>query len=204
MFVAIEGIDGAGKTTVCRILHETVPNVEIIRTPGARLPGVRDLVLSKDYGLSPKCRLMFFLGEMMDVYDNIIKHQGKDKIAITDRFFLSTYIYQVITNAERFSVDEYATILNIFNFMLPSLDYTFVLDANIETAVERSKDHNESGKKDFFEDSAFEDWKRRKSYYDTAEQLEIAQSLGKVIHIDTNLNDAESVASIIRGALHVR
>lgn len=202
MFITIDGIDGAGKTTVCNILAERHPeSVMLLRTPGYSLPHIRDLVLNPEYSLDKKARIMFFLGEMVDINANTLSKLRNNKIIISDRFYVSTYVYQFITQIKYFTMAERRVVLDIFNVLLPTIDNTFILTTDINTALDRAKGHNEFTSKDVFEAAAVEEWERRKAIYDTIEESYIAPKLGKVSVIDTTNLTAEEVADEIEGGI---
>lgn len=210
MLLVLEGVDGSGKTTVADLLAKRIADsgktIVKARTPGV-LPYVRDLVLNPDYEVSNRARLLFFLGEMMAYVDSTISSDRfpKDTVHLLDRFFLSTYVYQVCCNRHKLPYMEYLTIEHLFT-LLPKVDFTVILETTVETAKERSGARNlEFGKKDVFESSLEEEWQRRKSFYDTAETLWIASKLGVIIRIDTtNITSgqvAEQIYNRIWGAL---
>lgn len=95
--VAIEGVDGVGKTTLIQSLNLELHNLyktEVIRLPGETEAGsaLRDLLKSK----TPLCReaqIQLFLADMWNTYEYKVKNSDADLI-IYDRSFLSTLVYQ--------------------------------------------------------------------------------------------------------------
>lgn len=199
MFLALEGIDGSGKTTVAKLLAERVPGCLQLRTPGHAFPQVRDLVLNPTYSLDDNARLLFFLGEMVDLNTRVIATNRDSRLVLTDRFFLSTFVYQVWMRYEQLSSAEFVTFLKIFKALLPDTDATVILSTDAETALKRAKGHDvEFSEKDHFEAAGIEAWKRRKTIYDTSEDCAIAGKLGKIIRIDTtHITPVEVVEEIM-------
>lgn len=189
MIITIEGIDGAGKTTVAKILQEMLPQAAYIRTPGARLPHVRDLVLSPEHDLDSTARMFFFLGEMIDISNHFLTHPH----IILDRFYLSTYVYQVMMRKDVLSKEQIDIITAMLHCFLPKVHQTFILNVDIKTARARANGHD----KDVFEMAGDKIWNMRKSYYDEAKTLGIAPLLGQITYIDTLTQNAEQVAQTI-------
>lgn len=101
-FIAIEGGEGSGKTTLMESLRssldEKYPNVVWTRSPGGTNIGkqARDILLSLgSTGMSPRAELFLFLADRAQHIDEIIiPNLKKGEIVICDRFFGSTYAYQ--------------------------------------------------------------------------------------------------------------
>lgn len=95
--VAIEGVDGVGKTTLIQSLNLELHNLyktEVIRLPGETKAGsiLRDLLKSKT-PLCSEAQLQLFLADMWNTYEYKVKNSDADLI-IYDRSFLSTLVYQ--------------------------------------------------------------------------------------------------------------
>lgn len=202
MFVALEGIDGSGKTTVANLLGDRQRGSYMLRTPGHTLTQIRDLVLNPNYNLDHDARLLFFLAEMVDLGKNVIAPRRDSGLVITDRFYLSTYVYQVMMRLHELSISKVNLFFDIFDLLLPNIDHTFILTVDIETAQNRAKGHHvEFSKKDVFEAADAEAWERRKSYYDTAKDSPIARKLGQVTYINTEHITAIEVVEEIERVL---
>ena len=68
MIVAIEGIDGSGKSSVCDELFQMIQfNSEYIRTPGGGIKEIRDIVLNPDNKIHNLSKLLMFLSEMIQI-----------------------------------------------------------------------------------------------------------------------------------------
>lgn len=202
MFVALEGVDGTGKTTVAQIIRERHPGCINLRTPGHCFRQVRDLVLNPEYNLDDNARLMFFLGEMVDLGKRVVEPARASALILTDRFYLSTFVYQVLMREDTLSSAELGAFAQLFELFLPQIDVTVILTVDVETAQKRSRGHDvEFSGADYFEAADTSAWKRRKSYYDTAKNSLIAKKLGKVVYIDTAYLSPEEVADQIEALL---
>lgn len=98
MFVSIEGMDGAGKTTIInRLKAEYIDHAVYVRDPGTTVVAekIRDIV--RGGGASPLTELYLFLAARQDLYDQIIKpNLDLGHMVISDRWSWSTYVYQGI------------------------------------------------------------------------------------------------------------
>lgn len=128
MFIAVEGGEGAGKTTFARALKDKLSKhvvakqqnncppalfkkvnkkeVILTREPGGTSFGnqLRDLVLDPDLALSPRAEMFLFLsGRALHIEDVIAPAIQADHVVITDRWHDSTIVYQGI--AEGLGVD---------------------------------------------------------------------------------------------------
>jgi len=129
--IVFEGIDGAGKTTISKILYKflreknyntvltqepfTNEITELIKKSGWRDPVLLTLLFSADRA--------YHIKWLMD---------QKPEIVIMDRYYYSTIAYQSVLGVEE------DWILNV-NSKFPKPDITFLLDLNEEEALKRLK-----------------------------------------------------------------
>lgn len=100
--VVIEGVEGAGKTTqvarlVSRLERAGVP-VRAFREPGGTPLGdaVRALLLDPAQHIAPEAEaLLFFASRAQLVRDAVMPALASGHVVVLDRFFLSTYAYQI-------------------------------------------------------------------------------------------------------------
>jgi len=129
--IVFEGIDGAGKTTISKILYKflreknyntvltqepfTNEITELIKKSGWRDPVLLTLLFSADRA--------YHIKWLMD---------QKPEIVIMDRYYYSTIAYQSVLGVEE------DWIQNV-NSKFPKPDITFLLDMNEEEALKRLK-----------------------------------------------------------------
>ena len=99
--VAFEGIDGAGKTTQARLLHEYLLNrgfdVLLTKEPTDSIYGrrIRKLAQEDRFSVAPKEEYRLFVNDRKVHVENLIKPAlTAKKIVILDRYYFSTIAYQ--------------------------------------------------------------------------------------------------------------
>ncbi len=100
-YVAFEGIDGSGKSSIIeqlsKILDEKKMENKIVREPGGTKvgEGIRELLLSHDYKVSPLTEALLFCAQRSQLVDELIKPSIKNGIRIlSDRSAYSSVAYQ--------------------------------------------------------------------------------------------------------------
>jgi dTMP kinase len=117
--IVLEGVEGVGKTTQIRRLGETLTARGIpflaVREPGGTTVGneIRRLLLTPGPGFSPRTEALLFMASRAELIDrDIVPALDRGDIVLADRFFLSTYAYQIagrglseleVTAANRFA-----------------------------------------------------------------------------------------------------
>ena len=98
MFVTLEGIDGAGKSTQARLLADALgPETLLLREPGGTPVGerLRDVLKDGSLELTPRSELLLFAAARAELVERVIKpalEAGRD--VVCDRFVDSTVAYQ--------------------------------------------------------------------------------------------------------------
>lgn len=100
-YLAFEGIDGSGKTTLINELSNklTKSNVDfkIVREPGGSKlgEGIRELLLSHDYNVEPTSEALLMSASRAQLIQEIVKPAIKNgQLVITDRSAYSSVAYQ--------------------------------------------------------------------------------------------------------------
>lgn len=147
-FIALEGIDGAGKTTqVADIAKKLSPDkVFLTKTPSDNIIGklIRQ-VLSKQVSISSKSIQYLYTADRQDQQEEIESYLKKGYTVISDRYFWSSVAYGMVDKGID-NFDEEGdillvaySILSAFNrFLLP--DLTIYLDIPPAVAVKRLAD----------------------------------------------------------------
>lgn len=94
ILIALEGIDGAGKTTVANLLADKFGkngfDAVIVKTPDERF---RDFLSRNSFSRPGK--VLLYLADMIESYRNIIVPNLREgRVVITDRSVMSTLVYQ--------------------------------------------------------------------------------------------------------------
>ena len=117
--IVLEGAEGVGKTTQIRRLAETLTARAVaylgVREPGGTEVGneIRRLLLSPGPGFSARTEALLFMASRAELIERDIGPAlARGDVVLADRFFLSTYAYQIagrglpepeVTAANRFA-----------------------------------------------------------------------------------------------------
>lgn len=187
-FITFEGIEGSGKSTQSKNLHQFLLlqkiNCVLTREPGgvAASENIRKILLDEEVEkLEAKTELLLNFAARVEHVEKLIKPALKDgKIVICDRFFDSSYAYQGSGfGMKKDEIDEVKKIA-IGDFQP---DVTFLIDVPVETAFKRIESRKENNRyeklsRDFHE-------KIRAGF------LEIAKKEKRVVVIDGSKSEVE-------------
>lgn len=140
--IVFEGAEGAGKTTQLRLLAErlTARGVECVavREPGGTPVGdiIRELLLDPQATIAPAAEALLFMASRAELVSREVGPKlERGNVVIVDRFFLSTYAYQVVgrglAEAEVRAANRLAT-----GGLVP--DLTLLLDVPVALGMERA------------------------------------------------------------------
>jgi dTMP kinase len=153
--IVFEGAEGAGKTTQIRLLAErlgeTGVSVVAVREPGGTPVGdaIREILLDPEQQITAATEALLFMGSRAELIAREIQPalDGGD-VVLLDRFFLSTYAYQIVGRGlpehEVRAANRLAT-----GTLVP--DLTLLLDVSPAKGLERA---DARGKRDRIESSA--------------------------------------------------
>lgn len=101
ILIAIEGIDGSGKSSLAKDLHEQLLSqhypVMLTKEPGGTPLGqqLRSIVQEKKVAMCPKAEFMLFAADRAQHFEQvIIPALNENKIIISDRMADSSLVYQ--------------------------------------------------------------------------------------------------------------
>ena len=100
--IVFEGIEGAGKTTQIRLLAERLAAAGVtargVREPGGTPVGddIREILLHPEKEITPATEAFLFMASRAElVARELVPAMDGGTVILVDRFFLSTYAYQV-------------------------------------------------------------------------------------------------------------
>ena len=100
--VVLEGAEGVGKTTQIRLLAELLATAGIpcvaVREPGGTPVGddIRDILLHPEQEITAATEALLFMASRAElVAREILPDFAEGRVVLVDRFFLSTYAYQI-------------------------------------------------------------------------------------------------------------
>lgn len=145
-FITLEGIEGAGKTTLIQSLLEyfSKKNLPVLltREPGGSGLGkkLRAIVLNAEEKICPAAELFLFLADRAEHVEQVIKPAlAEGKIVLCDRFTDSTVAYQ---GYGRGMDPQMLENLNMQATQGLKPDLTVLLDLDPETGLARAKRRN--------------------------------------------------------------
>ncbi len=174
LFITVEGVDGAGKTThipfLARFLNDAGLEVIITREPGGTRSGeaLREILLHRPD--NPICGdtelLLMFAARMEHLKQVILPAVQSGKCVLCDRFTDATYAYQGggrgIDENRIARLEEW-----VQNGFQP--DLTLVLDVSVEVGLSRTRGRGDQS--DRFEQEKTEFKERvRRAYHDRAQR----------------------------------
>lgn len=146
--IVFEAPEGAGKTTQLRRLEawlkETGTPVTAVREPGGTPLGdeIRVWLLDpKHADLTPRAEAMLFMASRAELVERVIRPAlARGEFVLADRFFLSTYAYQVHGRGLPFEAVRTANSLATGG-LLPDLTLVFSLEALVRNARAAARGH---------------------------------------------------------------
>jgi len=101
LFLSLDGVDGAGKSTQVPLLAEWLTargeQVVVCRDPGGTTIGdeIRRLLLDTRSTMNMTCEMLLYMASRAQLLHEIILPAiARDAIVLSDRFLLSTIVYQ--------------------------------------------------------------------------------------------------------------
>jgi len=124
MYIAIEGIDTAGKSTQIELLKKTYPNALFIKEPGFTKLGskIREIIFNDE--ISKKAELFLFLADRSELAEKVIK-KNLNKLIISDRSVISGIAYAM-------PFFDFDMLVNLNKFATNSLFPQFVIILKLE------------------------------------------------------------------------
>lgn len=146
LLIAIEGIDGAGKTTQAKLVAEELSksmDVHLTKNPTDGLIGkfIREVLAGK-VDIPPVSFQYLFSADRQVQQEEILNELKEGKIIITDRYFWSAIVYGIV-DREELDFDQTGDLLLVsqgilsmyHQFLIP--DFTIFLDIPMKEAMNR-------------------------------------------------------------------
>lgn len=201
LFITFEGIDGSGKSTQARLLHQALSeagrDVILTREPGGS-PGaeeIRSLVLEGDPDRwSAETEILLFTAARRDHLERVINPAlNKGQIVICDRFADSTRMYQGLSRGDlRGLVDELHTLM-----IAREPDLTILIDMDPSLGLNRAL--SRQGTEERFEDFGADLQERMRAGF-----LALADEFADRFQVIDGARDIEMVANDVHAVVEAR
>jgi dTMP kinase len=141
LFLVLDGLDGTGKSTQCRLLAEWLRGqgrcVTECVEPGSTQVGIelRSILLGHRHELALRTEALLFMAARAEVVERVIRPAlAVGHVVISDRYLLANIVYQ--GHAGGLDVDS---LRRVEDFVTGGLepDLTLVLDLPVEAALAR-------------------------------------------------------------------
>ena len=204
--IVLEGIEGVGKSTQLQLLRtslERTTAVETVREPGGTPAGdeIRRLLLDPDSQLDERTEALLFMASRAQVVAGVIRPAlERGAFVLVDRFFLSTYAYQI---AGRGLPEDDVRRANALatNGLVP--DLTLLLDLPPGAALERAAKRSAQDRIERSGDAFYQRVRDAFVSFATSAWQQNHPEAGPVVLIDAS-GDVQSVAERIAAAVNRR
>ncbi|WP_375750021.1 dTMP kinase [Vibrio sp. HN007] len=181
MFIVIEGLDGAGKSTVSKHLAKKL-NAKLLTTPGEDFKRTRKQ-LDAAFKNNLKARQLFYMATVLNVADKAQSLLASGQNVVVDRYWLSTQVYHCwMTNGQHYNLHEIERDL-----LKP--DLTVFLDLPKHERKKRINNRNNCTA----EDSQTLTLKADDALRNLYEQMSDSEPVGKWLSVDAS----QSVGAIV-------
>ncbi|MEO1530298.1 MAG: dTMP kinase [Planctomycetota bacterium] len=106
IFISVDGIDGVGKSTQIATIRDSLEqkgcSIEQVRDPGSSAIGtrLRSLLLESELQMHRRTEAMLFMASRCEMIETTIRPAlAEGRCVLSDRFLLSTVVYQSVGDA---------------------------------------------------------------------------------------------------------
>ncbi len=189
--IALEGVDGTGKSTQCRLLAEALESegvpVVALREPTEGVWGrkIRKILAEGRGDVSPEEELQYFINDRReDVERNIRPALQQNKIVLIDRYYYSTAAYQGALGFDP------VKIIEDNEAFAPRPDRVFIIQVSLDESFRRI----EAGREGF---SSFE----KRGYLEKVRAIFDTFTGDHILRIDST-GPKEKVHAVLRREVH--
>ncbi|MFI3316547.1 MAG: dTMP kinase [Rikenellaceae bacterium] len=165
MFIVLEGLDGAGKSTQFKLLRDMFAakgvECEYLHFPRFDAPVYGDLIarfLRGDLGslesVNPYLVALLYAGDRADAAKSINEWLAQGKVVIIDRYVYSNIGYQcakIEDQAKRKELKEWILDLEYNHFAIPQPDVSLFLDVPFEFTAARLSEEREGDDRSYLQ-----------------------------------------------------
>jgi len=193
-FAVFEGGDGSGTTTQLNLISRRLNEMGVAFYPtcepsGGQIGKLIRCALKGEIHVKPETLAMLFAAdrnEHINASDGILAHTSKNELVLSDRYVLSSLVYQGIECG-----DELPTSLNK---VFPAPEVTIYLDIDPQIAIERMKERKSA---EIYEYREFQE-KVREKYISVIERYRANGARVEIIDASQSVEEvARQVWSII-------
>lgn len=202
--VVFEGAEGVGKSTQVDLLLRRLKSAEItavsFREPGGTAAGdqIREILLLPGNDISPVAEALLFMASRAELCDREIAPAIEaGKVVVLDRFFLSTYAYQI---AGRGLEEESVRSANRLATRGLVPDLTVLLDYPVQSGLERASGRGSSDRMEQMDAKFHERIGRAFASFASDEWAARHPECGRIVSVDAR-GTPEEVAARVADAL---
>jgi thymidylate kinase len=147
MWVSVDGVEGVGKTTLCRKLKEAVPSALVLSEFSNGIIGeaLRNAIAIDPhvFSKSESAQSLMFLAEYREKVELEVLPVRRERLVVTDRGLISKRVYQRAVLSSRLDRPSIDQMLDGALVGLPEPDLSVVLHADFATLCRRIQGRGE-------------------------------------------------------------
>ena len=204
MIIAIDGLDGVGKTTLICKLIETLrargDKVAALYAPMRTSPlarSLRNVTLGVNNDLTDDQRFLLSLSLIIETYKYIISEHKKHDYVFLDRFLVSHLFYNALENGVRTHRSQWLMgfVDSVLNQFVNDIQITgVILTADEEVVKERLEQKMDKNWLDLNHAKSLSISEKQTTMIDLQRNLVIKGYYAESVVIDTNMSEAEIIS----------
>jgi dTMP kinase len=148
-FIVVEGIDGAGKSSIVKYLAEQLKHITPYINSGSGLgsgemgPAIRARLMAMTLEEKDTSEVPLLYTALIDCYETFcMPEMDIDKTIILDRFIPSFYAYQCYARKDTTAINLFNNVLNNNDMFMVKPDLHIYCKVDVEKAQERVSSRN--------------------------------------------------------------